>query len=67
MLKKIATFSEANEDDKLTDSASDSSAKEGANESEVETKEDETTPAAAEATSEQPRGLGNLRRKLLFI
>jgi hypothetical protein len=52
-------FSEANEEEKSADSTSDNSAKEGS-ESEVEVKEDETTAAAAEATSEQPRGLGNL-------
>lgn len=30
-------------------------------------KEEETTPAAAEASSEQPRGLGNLPSKLLLF
>lgn len=53
-------ISEATEEDKSADSAADNSAKEGASESEVEVKEDETTPAAVEAASEQPRGLGKL-------
>lgn len=46
------------EDNNDSDEASD---KEGTNESEVDnTKEEETTPAAAaEVTSEQPRGIGS--------
>lgn len=48
------------DDEKPADSESDNSAKEGTNESEVaEVKEEETTQAA-EVTSEQPRGLGDL-------
>ena len=43
--------------EKSSDADSDSNAKEV--ESEVEVKEDETTPAS-EATSEQPKGLGDL-------
>lgn len=39
------------------DNSEEVSDKEGTNESEVESKEEETTPAA-EATSEQPKGLG---------
>lgn len=53
------TSETAVEDEKSADTESDNSAKEGTNESEVEVKEEETTQAAAEATSEQPRGLGN--------
>jgi hypothetical protein len=43
------------------DSESDSSVKEGTNDSEVEVKEEDTTQAV-ELSSEQPRGLGNLLR-----
>lgn len=45
-------------DEKAVDSENDNSPKEGASDSEVDVKEDETTQTA-EATSEQPRGLGN--------
>lgn len=50
------------DDEKPADSESDNSAKEGTNESEVaEVKEEEKeTTQAAEVTSEQPRGLGDL-------
>lgn len=50
-------------DEKAAEIESDSSpTKEGANDSEAEVKEDETTQAA-EAISEQPRGLGLLNRR----
>lgn len=55
----ISNISEAPVDEeKLGDSDSDNSPKDGTSESDVE--EDDTTQAAAEVTSEQPRGLGNL-------
>ena len=50
------------DDENPAEAESDNSAKEGTNESEVvEVKEEETTQAA-EVTSEQPRGLGDLLR-----
>lgn len=48
------SLAEPTADENSSDEVSD---KEGTNESEVEVKEEETTPAA-ESTSEQPRGIG---------
>lgn len=49
------SITEPTADENSSDEVSDN--KEGTNESEVEVKEEETTPAA-ESTSEQPRGIG---------